>query len=582
MLSLAVLASLGAAPLPAGPMGAAPPHTVSDATGPLDNDVDLAAGMRFEALIPEHTFLGMVVPLLFDKWPHLAPDAKPIRMHGEGDSGNYTGEYLAAQAWRFAQAEVELARLGNPGGQVPGRDREAFEFWTQQHDEALARATEMIGYYRILINIAREWQTEFAPTVGDGREPDEVGWIDLGGGLVPGEAGLLMRTCSPENASPEYSDVRYNYGDLALGPFAWEDGRNWWCIGNTSRDSYMGTIFGLSVALEIFGTDAHPALRDSLAHDLMAMTDYAVKYGWNQPRPHGQVANPVLGHNDLEGPISPLFIQVPLHRLTLVQVARQSARAIGDADALQRYDLLWQEELANAVYSGALLTSMAIDAAGPHSAYYKYQLHLVSYFNLLRLEPDSVAREEIMRALGVMDATIRDDGNAFFEILTYALTGEQERLDNAVTLHRQWLDYYAFHEEAARRGQTPFVHEGRCSIQDDPGPDAPIEQQPLECAPENQVDIVQTLPTGDEVVLPFQPGTESRMRAADPLPVGVRRLADFLWQKDPTITWGDHDTPWRGPSIDFLVTYWMIRYFTEVAPPTDVHPLPAWAGPRFK
>ena len=94
--------------------------------------------------------------------------------------------------------------------------------------------------------------------------------------------------------------------------------------------------------------------------------------------------------------------------------------------------------------------------------------------------------------------------------------------------------------------------------------------------------MVVPLPTGDEVVLPFRPDTGSSRRAKDPLPVGVRRYADFLWQKDPTIIGGDHNVPWRGPSIDFLVTYWMLRYYSEVETFDGEQPLPAWPGPRFQ
>jgi hypothetical protein len=94
--------------------------------------------------------------------------------------------------------------------------------------------------------------------------------------------------------------------------------------------------------------------------------------------------------------------------------------------------------------------------------------------------------------------------------------------------------------------------------------------------------MVQTLPTGEEVVVPFRPGFESKPRAKDPLPVGVRRYADFLWQKDPTIITGDHKLPWRGPSIDFLGTYWMLRYYSEVEVAENENPLPVWDGPRFK
>ncbi len=109
--------------------GARANPAISDGTGPLDTAADLAAATRFEALIPEHTFYGMVVPLGFDKWPHLDPTAKPIRMEGEADSGNYTGVYLAAQSWRYAQSKVELKKLGvDPLDNSTGGS-DAVQFW---------------------------------------------------------------------------------------------------------------------------------------------------------------------------------------------------------------------------------------------------------------------------------------------------------------------------------------------------------------------------------------------------------------------------------------------------------------------
>lgn len=568
--------SLALVLLPGGP-------GVAAADGPLDTPDDLAAAMRFEDLIPEHTFYGMVTGVYLDAWPAVDPDARAVRMDAEGDSGNYTGIYLAAQSWRYAQAKAELEALGADPLEDDQGDDDEVEFWRAQRDEALARAREIVEYFHVLVNIAQYWETSFDPRIDPDKTPDESGWLDYGGGVVPGEAGLLMRSCTPADASPAWTDLRFNHGPLGtlIGPLRWDDGRDWYCLGSTSRDIYMGALFGMGVALDHLGDENHP-LRAMLAHDLMAMTDYAVKYLWFQPRPHGWVANPLTG-NDLEGPLSPLFIQVPLARLHLLQNARHAANVIGHAEGKRRYEALWAEEVANTVATGSLLDSMVIDSMSPHNAYYKFQLHLVAFFNLIRLEPDPVLREEFERALGVLDASLTDDGNPFFEGLIYALTGERARLDEAVALHRQWLDYYAFHEEAARRGITPFVHTGRCAITQDPGSDAPIEQRPLECRPRDQVDMVQPLPTGDELVVEgFRPGTGTAKRAKDPLPVGVRRYADFLWQKDPTIVGGDHDVPWRGPSIDFLGTYWLLRYYSEVEVPQAETPLPAWAGPRFE
>lgn len=553
--------------------------SVNDGSGPLDTAADLESALRFEALIPEHTFGGMVTSLNYDAWPHLDPEAAPVSFDGEADSGNYTGNYLAALGWRYTQASAELDSLATTAGDRKG-DNAAFQFWTRQRDEALTRAREIIGYYHVLVNIAEVWQTEFDPHIDESREPDEIGWIDFGGGLVPAEKGLLMRACTVDDAEPDFADVRVNYTDhhRLIGPLDWE-GQSWHCLGGTSRDSYAGTIFGLSVALSQFGPD-HPDLRSVLAGDLMAMTDYAAKYAWFQPRPHGDVANPALGHNDLDAPISPLFIQVPLHRLHLVQTARQAAAAVGDTEAAARYEVLWAAELASNVTAGQLVASMAIDAGGQHDAYYKYHLHLMSFFDVIRLESDPDTRTRLLEALAAMDASIRGHDNALYEAVVFALTGDEERLARGVRFHREWLDYYAFHEEAARVGNVPFLHSGRCAITEDPGPDAPIQDRPLPCVPKDQVDMHVTTPTGEVFTTPYRPGTDSAQRAAAPLPIGVRRYADYLWQKDPTIVGGDHATPWRGPSIDFLTVYWMLRYFSEVAPPA-VEPLPAWAGPTF-
>lgn len=74
------------------------------------------------------------------------------------------------------------------------------------------------------------------------------------------------------------------------------------------------------------------------------------------------------------------------------------------------------------------------------------------------------------------------------------------------------------------------------------------------------------------------------LKAVKPLPVAERPPWDFLWQRGPTLLdgldWGGGNgqaRSWRMPGIDFLTPYWMIRYFTEVAPPED-KPFPEWVG----
>jgi len=556
-------------------------EVVSDETGPLDTAADLEQALRFEALIPQHTVEGAVVTFEYDKWPHLDASATPTNMHGEPDSGNYTGVYLAAQSFRYAQAKNELAKLhADPLGTADTGSPKA-KFWRAQRDEARTRAAEIVRYYHVLVNIAEEWKTEFDPKIDDTKEPLTYGWFDYGGGLVPGEKGLLMRVCTRDGVTPYYKDVRRNHdGHPGLrGPWTWTDGNKYYCVQNTSRDSYAGTYFGLSIALDFLGAE-NGELRSLLAADIRAMTDYALKYLWFQPRPHGTVANPAMGDNDLNGPVSPLFHQVALHRMNMLQTAMRAAELTGDSTGQLTYQALLKAETAAAL-PGTLMTSQLIDASNPHNDYYKFQLNLMSWFNLTRLEKDPVVRAELLRAISPEDATLTDDGNAFFEAIFYGITGEKQRLDEAVDLHRQWLDYHAFHEAVAATGNTPFLHRGRCDITESPGPDAPVAEQPLKCRTKDEVDMHQTLPNGETLTVVQRPGTVTDKRAEAPLPVGVRRLADFLWQKDPTIVGGDHVRPWRGPSIDFLGTYWMLRYYSEVEPAATETPLPAWLGPTF-
>src|SRR5689334_1484619 len=88
-----------------GYVGATPPpypSAVSDGTGPLDDETDLAAALHYEDVVRQHDGGGFVVPLAYDAWPDLDPNATPLHMDGEGDSGNYTGEYLAAESYRYA------------------------------------------------------------------------------------------------------------------------------------------------------------------------------------------------------------------------------------------------------------------------------------------------------------------------------------------------------------------------------------------------------------------------------------------------------------------------------------------------
>ncbi len=554
LVALALVASSGLAV-------AAPPASVSDGTGPLDTTADLEAALHFEDVMDEHFIYGQPLNLYYNTIDRVPGDID--RSAHEGDAGLYTGAYLAAQSYRYVLAKQEIAKA-TPSSEV-------HDFWTGQLAEAKDRIDVMVAKYHLLINIAKNWQTQFNPTV-NGSDPTAVGFIDFGGGIFPGEPGLLMRACHPSDAPTEFN-LKDHFGPFPGSiTLKWDDGRFYDCLGHTSRDQYAGATHGLTTALDLIGPH-DPVLRNTVAKDIMAITDYAVKYLMNQPRPHGQVVIPEIGGNDLRGFISPLFVYTPYARMNLIQVGRNAARKIGDQQKLLRYNALWTSELITT--APQLSASMMIDATNPYDAYYKYHLNFLTGDNMIRHEPNETVRNLIRQSLAVQDASTRDDDNALFEGLMYSLTGDQVRLDRAVQFHREWLDYKA----NADASHNIIDYRSECGTT-------------YECVPTNQVDLYQSLPNDNELVVPFTPGSEDPVRSTKALPVAKRRPADFLWQKDPTIIVGcgggvypgcnvAESGRWAGPNTDFLQVYWMLRYFTEVAEPRS-DPLRPWVGPRTR
>jgi hypothetical protein len=308
----------------------------------------------------------------------------------------------------------------------------------------------------------------------------------------------------------------------------------------------------------MLGNDA-PELRNQVRTDLMSMGNFLLKYGWCYPRPHGYVS----AQHDFDGFLSPLFVYTPMARLNMTNAVRHVVDQGGATTDQQKWDAVWTEEFANE--GPQLAPSLEIDSLQPNESYYKFNLHHLTGFNLLRTTTGA-ERDLFARAFAVMDKTTGDDINAHFEAITYALTGDQWRLDAAVTHLRQWLDY-----RAAIATGTAVRNSSRCGID-------------LACVRYDQYEIgVDQAPGGSVTWYPGAPDAPpvskaAGLRAARPLPVALRPPTDFLWQRPSTELDGQRAATNREPGIDFLTPYWMLRYFTEVAPPA-ANPFPAWAGP---
>jgi hypothetical protein len=53
-------------------------------------------------------------------------------------------------------------------------------------------------------------------------------------------------------------------------------------------------------------------------------------------------------------------------------------------------------------------------------------------------------------------------------------------------------------------------------------------------------------------------------QAVEPLPVADRVHTDFLWQRSPFKLDGQYNPKQREAGVDYLLPYWMLRYYTEV------------------
>jgi hypothetical protein len=573
-----ILATLVALENPAATAQTPQPRPIAALVGPAG----VAAMVDLEMKMNDSLQVGHAVPVVYDSAARLPGHV--VSAPYWGDTALWTGVYLGGQAMRY---QVATHHLGGGGDQQPegdhqggggegGGDQQDGEagaarnraFWTAQRDQALARVRSILLAEHRDITIAQDWsgQTKVPPAVNT-QDPTGPHTADFGGGAVRGEPGMVTRGCTPVGLGPmgihppdsnPANPVNDHSNHVYEITWTHGDGGRYYCETSPSRDTYAGLTFGLLTAFDLVGPD-EPVLRAQIRDDLLAMAGYLVRHGWNYVRPNGYVGT----HSDEDGFASPLMAHVPLARLNVANAARHVAAVAGSAADRQTWDAVWAEELAS---QGPILgTAEEVNALQPNQGYFKFNLDHLLGFNLLRTLTGP-ERELVAGGFAVMDKTTRLDLNAHFEAITYALTGEAARRDAAVTHLMQWLTYQA------RTGDGQVVrNSARYGTE-------------IRCVPQDQDGVVVEQAPGGSVT--YYPGTPeapplshaSGLRSDGPLPIAVRPPRDFLWQAPPNALDGQQDPLAREPGIDFLTPYWMLRYFSEAAPPA-LQPLPAWLGP---
>jgi uncharacterized protein (TIGR03437 family) len=155
-----------------------------------------------------------------------------------------------------------------------------------------------------------------------------------------------------------------------------------------------------------------------------------------------------------------------------------------------------------------------------NSSYFKFNLDYMSFYNLIRLQnnQDNRGAYQIVR-----DYTASHQ-NAFFDIVDLALAGPNASRDTEMrSLLDQWLQ---------RPKRDPSVD---------------LSKSVQVCGSE----------------------------ACQPIPVPLRTPTDFLWQRDPFQLAGGGSGLIEGAGIDYILPYWMGRYYSAIAAASAVQPAAA-------
>ena len=271
-----------------------------------------------------------------------APDSDQIVAYSRGgDSAIWTGHYLAAETFRFV-------------------------------------ATGSADAWHSVIDIVRQMRK----------------LVDVTG------TNLLARVWLPAGspwADAVASEERNNG--------VWEgsmDGRPAIWVGNTSRDQYLGFLFGLSVAYEwIHDPDVRAEIRDLVTRAVGFLLDR----DWAVRMP--------------DGSISTVFWHRADQRLAVLQVGRQ----VNDA----RFSGPYRRD--RFVGSAQTIPIMGAEVLDDHSSYFKFNLIAIAMFSLIRSELSDTHRGRYSTAYRIFRRTVDDHGNAHFNMIDRALEGADERRD---------------------------------------------------------------------------------------------------------------------------------------------------------
>lgn len=301
-----------------------------------------------------------------------------------------------------------------------------------------------------------------------------------------------------------FSADKSNRNDLFPGQ---SDYKNYMYIGDVSRDQYIGVMYGLGVAYELVPEKEKEIIR-KLISDIIY---YLEKNDWEIKNDDGSwKSGGVLNPNILK-----IFgIGSASHVLAFVKVFDM----VDDENSRGKYQF-YVNKYASKL--GHVFQGMNI-----YYGYFANNLHYASFFNLIRLEQD-VRLQKFYRGMFIkkMWNITKNHQNALFNYMYIVISdiNDDMVLENTKKLLRQF---------------------------------SPPPRRNVRVENSQRKDITKTTS-----ILGILRLKKNIIFAKNPIPISDRPPTDFLWQRSPFILDGGGDGSLQYPGIDFLLPYWMGRYY---------------------
>lgn len=331
---------------------------------------------------------------------------------------------------------------------------------------------------------------------------------------MKGEPGNLNRLIMP------LSEYTAHFGPPAGDKYAIHfQGTDYVASDYISRDCYFGMMYGLSTCYDMV---SDPQIKDEIRQQIEMGIDYLLRNNWTWRNRSGGFGERWAGALEQQ------------YAWLLAAERVNPAKYGAVRDQYKGFtDLLW--------------SGMWIAVMDPYYSYYKFELGGASLSVVLRLETDPVRWMRSYQGMAILQRFLGHHQNAFFNCFYFAANPALKPslgAENAAL-----LTHYL---KRPRRKITVAVT------------DPSIET------------IDYTLPLDPNLLYPGGSQAPTTIKIAKrPIPIEKRVMAGFLWSVSPCqLTPGYPVNPKpdaEGESYDFLLPYWISRYYGAIpAPRTPV------------